>query len=1154
MKTCNVGLLGAVVLTAIQAAVTSFAAEPDKPLSAEESEFFESKIRPALIENCYKCHSAESDKIKGGLALDSKIATLKGGSSGPAIEPGNAEKSLFIKAIRYLDPNLQMPPKEKLSDAVIADFEAWVKMGAPDPRTGKQGGILKSEADRAKAKAHWSFQPVKKPEVPQTKLNLKKWVQNPVDSFILAKLEEKRMIPSFPADKVTLIRRAYFDLVGFPPSQADVEAFVSDDSPEAFTKVVDGLLDSPHYGERWGRYWLDLARYSDTRGGNNNNMGPNRFIYSFTYRDYVVDAFNRDKPYDQFLVEQIAADQVAGDDKKALAAMGFFTLGRQGANMQDTIDDRIDTLTRSTLALSVYCARCHDHKFDPIPTADYYSLYGVFASSIEPAEKPLLEAPADTPEYREFVARQAAYEEELDNFRIRTLNGYLTKARTNLFGYLLAAHDLSVSDEKMDRAESEKFARDRKLEVFMVQRWSSYIKKAAGRKNDPIFAPWAAYNDLSDKEFAAKGRELAAEYKGEAGKKLNPLVARAFSTPASSFNVVIDRYVKLFADAERQWQSTVILHEKKKASAKEEEAAPKGLADPAQEELRKVLYGNDSPLKLSYDQLAGLNNNRIRNQEGPYLDKLVNLQVSHPGSPKRAMALMDQKTPKNATILIKGSPNNRGAEVPRQFLEILSGPDRRPFSKGSGRLELAKAIASKDNPLTARVFVNRVWYQHFGGAIVRTISDFGMRAQDPSHPELLDWLASYFMENNWSIKKLHRLIMLSNTYQQSSDDVPQFSAIDPNNLLFHRMNRRRLDFEAFRDNLLTISGKMDLTMGGQSVSLTQEPFSYRRTMYGFIDRRNLATIFRTFDFANPEATVGERFNSTVPQQALFMMNSPFVADLARGLVQRTDFKNEVDDVRRIEAIYQAAFQRQPDPIEVKLASRFLESASGIKSDAREPIWKYGYGDYDEKYKAVKRFYPLPHFTGKAWQGGPLLPDSRYGMLSLDGKGGHPGNIKQLAVIRRFTAPKDATLTIEASLAHTSKEGDGVQAFIVSSRGGELGRWTVHSKKVDTNIPKVEMKRGDTIDFIVTCNANPRSDQFTWSPTVRIAGPAPVKPVGAAMAKPMGGGDMIPGDEAREWKAGAEFEMGARASRQKPLETWERFCQVLLLSNELMFVD
>lgn len=1151
MKTFRFQTIGAVVLVA-RAVTSAFAAEPAKPLTADESEFFESKIRPALIEHCYKCHSAESDKLKGGLALDSRDATLKGGSSGPSIEPGNPEKSLFVKAIRYSDPNLQMPPKEKLPESVITDFENWVRMGAPDPRTGKTGGLLKSEQDKAKAKAHWAFQPVKKPEVPTPKLNLKKWIQNPVDSFILAKLEEKGMIPSFPADRVTLIRRAYFDLVGFPPSQAEVEAFVSDESPDAFAKVVDGLLDSPHYGERWGRYWLDLARYSDTRGGNNNNRGvPNRFIYSFTYRDYVVDAFNRDKPYDQFLIEQIAADQVAGDDKKVLAAMGFLTLGRPGANIQDAIDDRIDTVTRSTLALSVYCARCHDHKFDPIPTADYYGMYGVFASSIEPAEKPLLEAPADTPEYKEFVARQAALEQELEMFRARTLNNFLTKARTNLFGYLVAAHELESTDKRMDRAERETFARDRKLDEFMMGRWASYVKSHVNKKNDPIFGPWVAYSELEDKEFASKGREIAASIKGDAGKKMNPLVARAFSTSASSFNQVIDRYVKLFADAERQWQSAVILYEKKKASAKDEEAAPKGLADPAQEELRKVLYGNDSPLKVTYDQLAGLNNNRIRNQEGPILDRLVDLQVSHPGAPRRAMALMDQRTPKNAQILIKGSPNNRGPEVPRQFLEILSGPDRRPYKNGSGRLEMAKAIANKDNPLTARVFVNRVWNQHFGGAIVRTLSDFGVRAQDPSHPELLDWLASYFVENKWSVKKLHRLIMLSNTYQQASDEVPQFSAIDPNNLLFHRMNRRRLDFEAFRDNLLTISGKLDLTMGGPSVSLTQEPFSYRRTVYGFIDRRNLATIFRTFDFANPEATVGERFNSTVPQQALFMMNSPFIADLARGLVQRTDFKNEVDDRRRVEAIYQAAFQRAPDPIEVKLATRFLETASGMKSDAQEPAWRYGYGDYDEKYKAVKRFYPMPHFTGKGWQGGPMLPDPRYGMLSLDGKGGHPGNIKQLAAIRRFTAPKDAALSIEATLGHMGKEGDGVQGIIVSSRAGELGRWTVHGKRVDTNIAKVDVKRGDTIDFIVTCNGNSRNDTFTWSPTLRVAGPPPAKQMVGAMAMAKGATES---EDVREWKASAEFETGTRSMRQKPLETWERFCQVLLLSNELMFVD
>jgi hypothetical protein len=451
------------------------------------------------------------------------------------------------------------------------------------------------------------------------------------------------------------------------------------------------------------------------------------------------------------------------------------------------------------------------------------------------------------------------------------------------------------------------------------------------------------------------------------------------------------------------------------------------------------------------------------------------------------------------------------------------------------------------------VFVNRVWNQHFGGAIVRTLSDFGVRAQDPSHPDLLDWLANYFVENGWSVKQLHRLIMLSNAYQQSSDEVPQFSAIDPNNLFFHRMNRRRMDFESFRDNLLAISGKLDLTQGGQSVSLTEEPFTYRRTVYGFIDRRNLAAIFRTFDFANPEATVGERFNSTVPQQALFMMNSPFVADLARGLVNRTEFKGEVDDGRRIEAIYQVAFQRSPDPIEVKLGTRFLEAASGIKTEAREPVWKYGYGDYDERYKAVKRFYPLPHFTGTSWQGGPMLPDPRYGMLSLDPKGGHPGVIRQLGVIRRFTAPKDMLVSIEATLGHVAKDGDGVQAYMVSSRHGEIGRWAAHTKKVDTNIPKLDLKRGDIVDFIVTCNGNPRSDAFTWSPTIRVAGaaPAPAKP---AMANSMAA-KIADNNDGREWKASADFEVStARASRQKPLDVWERFCQVLLLSNETMFID
>jgi cytochrome c553 len=351
--------------------------QAQQPLSADDSEFFESKIRPLLIESCFKCHSSTAEKVKGGLLLDSKEACLKGGTTGPAVVPGNAEKSLMVKAVRYTDPDLRMPPKEKLSDQQIADIEAWVRRGAPDPRSGKQAGILKSDSDREKAKQHWSFRPVKKPEVPESKFRITKWIQNPIDSFIVAKLAEKDMLPSQAADKWTLIRRAYFDLIGLPPSPQEVEAFVNDESPDAFAKVVNQLLNSPQYGERWGRYWLDIARYADTKGGNGNvTPSDQRYLYSYTYRDYVVNAFNEDLPYDQFLLQQIAADQLdLSNNKKALSAMGFLTLGRAGNNIQEVIDDRIDVLTRGTQGLTVYCARCHDHKFDPVPTKDYYALW-----------------------------------------------------------------------------------------------------------------------------------------------------------------------------------------------------------------------------------------------------------------------------------------------------------------------------------------------------------------------------------------------------------------------------------------------------------------------------------------------------------------------------------------------------------------------------------------------------------------------------------------------------------------------------------------------------------------------------------------------------------------------------------------------------------
>ncbi|MBI3876283.1 MAG: PSD1 domain-containing protein [Verrucomicrobia bacterium] len=849
------------------AAITASA--QDKPLSPEEQEYFESKIRPAFIEHCHKCHSGDKDaKVKGGLQLDSKAGLLKGGSTGPAVVPGNPEKSLLIKAIRYTDPNLQMPPKDKLPDNVVADFEQWIRMGAPDPRTGKAAGILKSEADKEKAKQHWSFRPIKKPEVPKTKSHLKTWVQNEIDVFVLAKMEDKGLLPAQPADRLTLVRRAYFDLTGLPPTPEEVEAFISDESPEAWSKLIDKLLASPHYGERWGRYWLDVARYADTKGARNNRMQENVMTQAYTYRDWVIDAFNDDLRYDKFLTYQIAADKSPTAQKKDLAAMGLLTMGRAGNNIQETIDDRIDVVTRGMMSFSVYCARCHDHKFDPIPTADYYSLYGVFQSCAEPGERPVIESDNSSPEFKDYIRQKTQIEAELEGYRMSSLAKNLGDARANTERYMLLAHVMLNDEDKQlkNRADQQKFDQMYKLDFNVMGPWFNYLRgDRSSKETDPIWGPWAMYHKLKDSEFGSKGKEIAAKFvpSNDASKKYNALVARTFSTPAPDMKVVAERYAKLFNDAEKAWSSAFTLNEKKKASAKDGEKVDdlKALSDPAQEALRKT-YQN-SPATFTYNRIAGLNNNRIGNGEQPFADRIQALDVKHPGAPKRAMTLEDRANPVNARVMIKGSPQNLGPEVPRRFLEVLSGPDRKLFpAKSSGRLELAEAVASDKNPLTPRVLVNRMWMNHFGAPLVRTPTDFGVRAEDPTHPELLDFLAAWFIENGWSVKKLHKLIMMSNIYQQSGDDRPKCNAVDPANLLVWKMNRRRLDFEAFRDSLLSVAGKLDDTMGGVPVNIADAndrlyAFNpYRRTVYAKVDRGNLATVFRTLDFANPDITTG----------------------------------------------------------------------------------------------------------------------------------------------------------------------------------------------------------------------------------------------------------------------------------------------------------
>jgi mono/diheme cytochrome c family protein len=731
-----------------------FAAPLDNPQAVE---FFEKHVRPVLASKCQSCHGPK--RQQGGLRLDSRAALLKGSDNGAVVVPGQPDKSLLVKAIRY-DGDVQMPPKGKLSNEAIVHLTEWVKMGAPWPDdTAKTDAASQSVAEVRRK--HWAFQPVKKPSLPAVKKS--DWVQTPIDAFVLAGLEAKGLAPAPAADRRILIRRVTQDLHGLPPTPEEVAAFEADRSPDAYARLIDRLLASPRYGERWGRHWLDVARYADSKGYVFNE--ERRYPFAYTYRDYVIRAFNEDLPYDQFVLQQLAADQLPlGEDKRPLAALGYLTLGRRFLNnIHDIIDDRIDVTMRGLQAMTVGCARCHDHKFDPIPQKDYYSLYGVFASSVEPKELPLIAMPEQS-------AELAAFEKELAK----------------------------------RKAEVEKYREAHKDEL-------------------------------------AKGN-------------------RKFRDGLRALRKQVE-----------QWQAT------------------------------------------------------------------------SPVAPPRAMVLIDKAMPQTPHVFLRGNPNNVGPEVPRQFLEVVAGEKRQPFRQGSGRLEMARAIADRDNPLTARVLVNRVWLHHFGAGLVRTPSDFGLRGDPPTHPELLDWLAATFVDNGWSIKKLHRLIMLSSTYQQASGGERRLLEMDPDNRLLAHMNRRRLDFEAMRDSLLFVAGRLDTTMGGRAVELTTAPFSRRRTVYGFIDRQNLPGLFRTFDFASPDASTPQRYTTTVPQQALFLMNSPFVIEQARHFLQRPDVAEQTKDEAKIKRMYQLAYGRAAEADEIEMGLRFLaearKNADAKKAALPLPAWE-----------------------------------------------------------------------------------------------------------------------------------------------------------------------------------------------------------------------
>ncbi len=684
------------LLTILQTGSPGLENNPEKGV-----DFFERKIRPVLVEQCYSCHSDQAKKLRSGLRLDLKAGMLRGGDSGhPAVVPGNPDKSKILAALKYKGP--EMPPKQKLSDEVIENFEKWISMGAPDPRTKKLEAKLSKKPD---GKDHWAFQAIQDPPLPSVRL--KPWPKSDLDHFILARLEKEGIKPSKEADRRTLIRRVTSVLTGLLPTPEEVEAFVNDPSEKAYEVLVDKLLSSPRYGEHITRLWLDLSRYAEDQAhivGNNKSLFfPNAYIY----RDWVIEALNRDLPYDRFLRLQLAVDLIEPDNKKDLAALGFMGLGPKYYNRNNPVvkadewEDRIDTLSRGLLGLTVACARCHDHKFDPITSKDYYALAGVYAS-VKMYNRPL------------------------------------------------------ETDSKTDKSKSK--------------------------------------------------------------------------------------------------------------------------------------------------------------------------------SPGGAMHIIQEGRPTDLKVYIRGDHKNLGELAKRRFLSILGGSEEKAFTKGSGRQELAEAILDPKNPLTSRVIVNRLWAWAFGKPIVGTPSNFGVLGEKPSHPELLDHLATKFQKNGWSFKKFLRELVLSKTFKQSNQTEKSYVELDPENRWLGRAHLRRRSIETWRDSILMVSRGLEEKLGGPSVEI-DNPQSRRRTIYAKVSRFQLNKLLALYDFPDPNIHAARRVETTTPLQKLFSLNSPFMVEQAKALANKLKEKATAESY--VQAIYQHLFQRKPVPAELKLGIEYLSQKSGdTKRDFR----------------------------------------------------------------------------------------------------------------------------------------------------------------------------------------------------------------------------
>lgn len=935
----------------------------EESISEVELEYFEKRVRPLFVENCVECHGPE--KQKGGLRLDGREGWRIGGDSGPALKPGRLEESRIIHAIRYGDADFQMPPKKKLSPREIETLETWVAMGAPDPRSGTVAARNRESIDLEGGRSHWSFQPIGNPQPPRVDGG---WDRRPIDAFIREKQREADLEPAAPATPEALVRRAYFALIGLPPTPEQIDAFVEDSRPDAFERLVDSLLESPHYGERWGRHWLDVARFAESSGGGRTLL----YKDAWRYRDYVIDSFNRDTPFDEFAREQIAGDLLPYDSPqqrgRQLTATAFLAMGPTNYELQDkqllrfdVIDEQIDTLGKAFLGMTLGCVRCHDHKFDPIPSEDYYALAGIFKSTrtlYNYTDNVARWIDTRLPLQGERAEEMEEVEREADSLR-PMLNQ--ARAKRSLYSQAAALAKPPQSGLPKPARQFPGILIDERNATFegewsFSQFFQNYIGEGYAHDND---REKGAKSVVFETTLPVSGRyELFLAYTESEGRSSRTPVAIATSAGESTIAIdqrkapeFLDRFHSLgIFESEAGAASSIRVSNRDTDGHVAVDAALWMLVEDdgvAASEERKAEMGQ---LKKEIAHLEG--------QLKPLEAKLKQWPL--------AMTVADDPEPSNAAIRIRGIQSRKGAVVSRGFLQIatLDAAPRVPDSE-SGRRELAEWIFSPGNPLTARVTVNRVWAWLFGQGIVRSVDNFGTTGETPSHPELLDHLANYLVKQDWSIKALIRYIMTSNAWRQSTLRRESSKDRDLDNRLLASFPKRRLDAEQLRDSILSVAGQLDGKMFGPNIEgageINANSTAAQNTEYNYVfkdKRRSVYTpafrvkrheLFELFDFANINFAIGQRNTSTVALQALYLLNNPFVIEQSRVAAERL-LESEADPEQRIDAAYRAALGRRPSDSERQLVAEFLRNGQSSDSVAEwASIYQSLFGSIDFRY-------------------------------------------------------------------------------------------------------------------------------------------------------------------------------------------------------------